>query len=62
VFCKEKSAKYKKPITNSSNALWIVELKDVHSGGVVHFKSEIRLKHMGIFQYLTVRKLPTGRQ
>lgn len=60
VFFKERSRKRKVAINKSANALWIVELRDVGRGGIISYRHEVRLKHLGSDRYLSVRRYTDG--
>lgn len=60
VYFKQSSAKYKKSQTHSSNALWLVEHKDAQRGGIIRYREEIRLKHLGTDEYLVVKENENG--
>jgi hypothetical protein len=60
VYFKERNHKHKRPVSRSSNSLWLIELKNVQSGGVIHYKEEVRLKHLGTEKYLVMKPGENG--
>jgi hypothetical protein len=60
IFFKERNRKRKTPVNRSSNALWVIEMREVGRGGIVQYGQEVRLKHLGSERYLAVRRPTDG--